>query len=179
MVRRGPALGGEGLSLVATSPPATCIHAGDFPWKAGSALAPGDDASAEDGNGSTATQCFLAKEYRVLQAQVERGREERAILKEEAAHLDRYCVYRIAAINDAIVQHELQLLARHQEPAPEVEPASQAGPESSSMSGGVSSARMSAGKVFLLQCMCNKLQLMLDDARARAAGRQPCGSDKD
>ena len=31
------------------------------------------------------------------------------------------------------------------------------------MSGGVSSARMSAGMVFLLQCMCNKLQLMLDD----------------
>ena len=63
-------------------------------------------------------------------------------------------------------------------------PASQARPgdESSSTAGGVPSGRVSTGKVFLLQCMRKKLQRMLEDARARAAGRRKAGSpgsDKD
>ena len=118
----------------------------------------------------------FAKEYRILRAHMERGLEERVILKEDTAHIDRYCVYRIAVVNDAI--------ARHQEAAPKVAPASQARPgaESSSTAGGVSSGRVSTGKVFLLQCMRKKLQRMLEDARARAAGRRKAGSpgsDKD
>ena len=44
----------------------------------------------------------FAKEYRVLRAQMEQGLEERVILKEDTAHIDRYCVYRIAIVNDAI-----------------------------------------------------------------------------
>jgi hypothetical protein len=40
------------------------------------------------------------------------------------------------------------------------------------MVGSVSSGSVSAGKVFLLQCVHKKQQLMLEDARARAAGRR-------